>query len=88
MPLPDAKEIGKRIRAYREFRGWSQARLAGAAGLDPKTISELEDGRPSQSSTIQRIAPALGIKTDDLLGEGPPPLRYYHRLAETRTPAP
>src|SRR5690242_19936858 len=72
MAFPDATEIGKRIGAFRRYRGWSQARLASSAGLDPKTISEIEGGRRSETETIQRIAWALSIKTDELLGAGAP----------------
>jgi transcriptional regulator with XRE-family HTH domain len=38
-------ERGKRLRAAREARGWSQEKLAEAAGKSAKTISRLEGGK-------------------------------------------
>ena len=56
------KHRGERLRKLRARRGWSQERLAEAAGLEPKTISRLEnnavdDPRPE---TLRRVVDALG----------------------------
>jgi transcriptional regulator with XRE-family HTH domain len=48
VPSPDWDEvladIGDRIRAERQARGWSQSRLGARAGLSLATIKRLEEG--------------------------------------------
>lgn len=48
VPSPDVDDmladIGDRIRAERQARGWSQEELATRAGVSRKTIRGLEDG--------------------------------------------
>ena len=36
--------IGRRIRAWREFRGWSRAELAARIGITGPSINQWEDG--------------------------------------------
>jgi transcriptional regulator with XRE-family HTH domain len=60
-----------RLAVLRGRKGWSQAELAEAAGVDPATISDLETGRTKRPRvpTLLRLAEALGVALDDLLEE-------------------
>jgi transcriptional regulator with XRE-family HTH domain len=42
--IPTSKDFGQMVRGFRKRRGWTQAQLAQATGLLPKTISALESG--------------------------------------------
>ena len=52
--------------------GWSQAELAGAAGLQQSALSHYENGarRPSFTN-LRRLASALHVTTDYLVGHAP-----------------
>ncbi len=55
-------EIGNRIAAARNYKGWSQARLAEAVGQAQTTVSSWERGRTEPSrADVARIAEALGV---------------------------
>lgn len=57
-----------RIRRRREARGWSQADLARAVGLDHSAVSRLESGdRTPRLETLAAIAAAFGCRPSDLL---------------------
>ena len=59
----------ERLRAARELRGWSQSELAGRAGLPPSSIAHFETGsRKPSFDTLRRLANALEVTTDYLLG--------------------
>ncbi|MBE3589967.1 MAG: helix-turn-helix transcriptional regulator [Firmicutes bacterium] len=61
---------GQKIRAAREAKGWSQARLARAIGTDDSTISRYEsDNRAVSLRRLSLIAKALGVAVHDLLGD-------------------
>ena len=76
-------EVGERVRNVRRLRMWTQARLAGEAGVSPTTVSAIESGmigRP-HFGTIGKLAGALGVAPEELLGslesveqQGPVPL--------------
>ena len=40
----DRKDVGRRIRALREERGWAKGTLATRAGIAPSYIPVLENG--------------------------------------------
>lgn len=66
----DREEIfASRLREVRELRGLSQAELAGKARLQPAAVSHFETGgrRPSFDN-LRRLATALQVTTDYLLG--------------------
>ena len=70
MPDQADKEIGKRIRKYRKDTGLTQAGLAQKAGTESNTIARLERGEHRAStSTLQKLARALGVKVSDILGD-------------------
>ena len=67
MALPLAKLAG-----VREARGWSKAKSADAAGMDPTTYSRIErcvvNPFPAQA---EAIANAFGVSVDDLAAPAP-----------------
>lgn len=66
-------EIGQRIAALRKRRGYSQATVSRRAGFDASYLSRLERGRIHPTvRTAMRIATALRVGIDELLGPLPP----------------
>ena len=58
-----------RLKAARDLRKWSQSDLAGRAGLPPSSIAHFEAGsRKPSFDTLRRLATALEVTTDYLLG--------------------
>ena len=69
-------EIGKRIVATRLHRRLSQAAVSRSAGIHPSYLSRIETGRVHPTvRTASRIAAALKVTLDDLLGPTPPERR-------------
>ena len=66
-PSKDAK-IGKRIDYIRRKRGLSQTELGKAVGVTKKTIIEYEDKNKVPLNKIKKLALALDVTTDYLLG--------------------
>lgn len=67
--------LGGRVRRLRNDREWSQAELARRVGVTQGQIAKIERGdRSARLSTAARLADALGVGLDDLLGrdESPP----------------
>jgi len=59
----------ERLRAAREMRSWNQSQLAAEAGMPPTSIAHLEAGsRKPSFDTLRRLANALEVTTDYLLG--------------------
>lgn len=72
MPTPTKPvwrvEFGRRVRAARLSRDWTQERLAEATGLHPSYVGDAERGNRNVSlDNILRIARALKIRPGDLL---------------------
>lgn len=65
--------LGERVLILRRRLGFSQTDLAKASDLDKNTIARLEQGRVHDLSgvTIVRVAKALQVSTDVLLGVEP-----------------
>ena len=60
--------VGKKIRAYREFRGYSQKQLAELSGINVGTIRKYELGiRNPKPDQLERIATALGLNVSVFL---------------------
>jgi transcriptional regulator with XRE-family HTH domain len=64
------QEIGERVLLLRRRGGLSQHGLAAKAGVDVMTISRLERGdkKRLEIEPLARLAQALGVTTDHLLG--------------------
>src|SRR3979411_1420912 len=73
----DSRLLGQRIPTLRRASGWSQRRLAEAAGVSHGYIALLELGRlPSPGKfRLDAVARALNLRTPDALrGPAPPPI--------------
>lgn len=58
-----------RLRMAREHRDLSQGKLAERAGLQPSAVSHFETGgRKPSFDNLKRLADALNVTTDFLLG--------------------
>jgi SOS-response transcriptional repressor LexA len=82
----DPHSLGRRIAGLRHAAGWSQRRLAEAAGVSPSYIALLELGRlPSPGKfRLDSVARALNLRTSDaLLPAAAPPA-----MVEATSPAP
>jgi transcriptional regulator with XRE-family HTH domain len=67
-PLPSVI-FQQRLRRARDIRGWSQSDLATKAGMPPSSIAHFETGtRKPSFDTLRRLANALDMTTDFLLG--------------------
>ncbi len=61
-PLPEPKTLGQTVRKERMSRGWSVARLAKEAGVDPTTVTRMERGvRGMARRPAASIVGVLGI---------------------------
>lgn len=72
----DPRTLGQRIAGLRHAQGWSQRRLAEAAGVSHGYVAQLELGRlPSPGKfRLDAIAHALNLRTADaLFGAAPAP---------------
>lgn len=62
-----AKQIGERLRSYRNQKGWSQEELAERAGVHPTYIGQLERGEKNATlDSISKVAVALNISLSQL----------------------
>jgi transcriptional regulator with XRE-family HTH domain len=62
----------ERIRQLRKERGFSQARLAVMADMDPATLNRLERGTGNPNlKTLERVADALGVEVADFFPKAP-----------------
>jgi transcriptional regulator with XRE-family HTH domain len=59
----------ERLKTARELRGWSQSDLGVRAGLPSSSVAHFEIGsRKPSFDTLRRLANALEVTTDYLLG--------------------
>jgi transcriptional regulator with XRE-family HTH domain len=82
-----AREIGRRVRAVRRARGWSQSRLAREVEMTEQTIYRVEAGRVwPDTATLERLAAALGCSPLVLLPPSPRSLdRVLAEIKESTT---
>lgn len=59
--------IGHKIRALREARDWTQAKLGDLAGVEQATLSALEKRDSTRSEYIAALAGALDVPLDELI---------------------
>ena len=69
--MDELSQVGPRLRAARQARGWTLDGLASRANVSASTLSRLESGK--RQATLELLVPLtrqLGIRVDDLLPEG------------------
>lgn len=60
-------ELGNKLRAARDAKGWTQAELAAAIGVSRKTINTVENGVFIPSTVVAlKLAKALGVRVEQL----------------------
>lgn len=63
-----SKKLGRNIKRIREQKKMSQGDICRALGFDRAQISNIEAGKGNPTlSTIEKIAQALGVASDELL---------------------
>jgi mRNA interferase RelE/StbE len=61
------------LAVWRDYRQLSQGDLARQSGVDCAHINDMEAGRKTGSdATLRKLATALGVDIEDLLGHPPP----------------
>jgi len=60
-------EIGQRLQAARQKKGWTQLELALEANVSPATIQRWEAGKLPRVRRLMEIAELLGIPADELV---------------------
>ncbi len=69
----DNKQIGERIRMYRNKKGWSMEELSFRAHLSLNTIGRMERGEYTpQIDTLRTIEKALGLPENTLFSSPTP----------------
>lgn len=64
------REVGNRIKAFRQAKGVTQDQLAELAGLNRAHLYRLENGKQSMTlRTLKIIADTLGVRVRDLIGK-------------------
>ena len=58
-----------RLRHWRQRRLLTQEELAEKAGVGVATIARIEAGQGARISTLRKLARALDVTADELLGE-------------------
>lgn len=64
-----AMSLGKRVRFYREQRGWTLEQLAERSGVEVGTISALENRNSTRSNYAMALATAFDLSIEKLLDE-------------------
>jgi len=63
-----SKKLGRNIKRIREQKKMSQGDICRALGFDRAQMSNIEAGKGNPTlSTIEKIAQALGVASDELL---------------------
>jgi transcriptional regulator with XRE-family HTH domain len=62
----------RRLRDVRERKFLTQRELSERSGVAQSTIARIEQGlQPARITTARRLAEALGVEPQELLGESP-----------------
>lgn len=69
------KQFGARVRTMRRLLGLTQAELAEKLGATPQALAFYETGRREPPfKNLLALSQVLGVTTDWLLGNEPPPI--------------
>ncbi|MFC0274294.1 helix-turn-helix domain-containing protein [Metabacillus herbersteinensis] len=67
----EAEKWGRRIRAYRKLKGYTQESFAKDLGVSVSVLGEVERGnRLPSEQFIQDVAKALNVTIEELTPEG------------------
>jgi len=70
-------QVGKRVKEIREQMGMTQESLAFKAEIHPSFLSHIERGTKKASlETIEKLAGALGVPTQNLFAPQDAPVTY------------
>lgn len=71
------RRLGERVRNARARHGMTRRMLARDSAVSERYLAELESGRGNLSiALLRRVAAALGVPLENLVGESAPPLEY------------
>ncbi len=83
----DQSAVGEKVRAFRTARKMSLRELGDITGTTASFLSQLERGLSgANTSTLMRIAGALGISLTDLFNEAPPVGRVLRKSQRPALP--
>ena len=84
--------LAQRVRDFRYSKGWGPDELASRAEISRTALYQIESGKTGlpRAGTLRRIAVALDVSMDDLLGHPEVPTRHPSLAGNDRhaTPAP
>ena len=61
------------LRHWRQRRALSQVDLADRSGVEQATIARIESRKTARPSTVRKLASALEISVEELMGQGTEP---------------
>ncbi|WP_342563734.1 helix-turn-helix transcriptional regulator [Paenibacillus sp. FSL R7-0345] len=63
----DIKRMGRRVRAFRKLKGYTQQQLADSVGISLAVLGAVERGnRRLEDKILNKIADVLGISAEEL----------------------
>ena len=70
--MSNNQNLAKNIERLRKAKGLSQEKLARLADVDNNTLIKMESGENQNPTldTLKKVAKALGVSVDDLIGSG------------------
>jgi transcriptional regulator with XRE-family HTH domain len=73
--------LAQRVRDFRYAKGWGPDELASRAEISRTALYQIESGKTGlpRAGTLRRIAVALDVSMDDLLGNTEPSIPPSHR---------
>lgn len=63
----EPREIGQRIKAARDRKGWTQLQFALEANVSPSSVARWEGGKPPPVRELMRVADLLDVPTSELV---------------------
>ncbi|QSF45193.1 helix-turn-helix transcriptional regulator [Paenibacillus tianjinensis] len=68
----DIKRMGRRVRAFRKLKGYTQQELADSVGISLAVLGAVERGnRRLEDKILNKIADVLGISAEELANPSP-----------------
>ena len=67
---PETAPTPTALRVFRAARGLTQRELAELANVSPRTVHRLEHGELGSLRTLRKLAAALAVPVEQLLGPG------------------